>query len=180
LVIVGGLSGTGKSTLAAALAESFGADLLSTDQIRRSMYGRSSGMVGYGEGFYRPEERDHVYGELIRRAEEILKDGRSVVLDGTFAARRHRQRAHDMGTTYRAVSLFVLCTCGREVALARIENRIQGGNSASEAHAEIYQQQLEEFEPLGTTASSVTIDSTLPLSGQLKLIYDELRRLLFG
>jgi predicted kinase len=162
------------------LAASFGADLLSTDQIRRSSYGRSSGMVGYGRGYYRTEERDRVYGELIRRAEEILKDGRSVVLDGTFAARRHRQRAYDLGSTYRAVSLFVLCTCAQEVALTRIANRIQLGNSASEARADIYQRQLEEFEPLGTTAISVTIDSTRPLSDQLKLIYDELRRLLFG
>jgi aminoglycoside phosphotransferase family enzyme/predicted kinase len=179
LVIVGGLSGTGKSTLASALAESFGAVLLSTDQIRRSIFRRSSGTVGYGEEFYRPEDRDRVYDEMLRLAKEALKDGRSLILDGTFAARRHRGLAYELGATHHAATLFANCRCPRDVALARIGKRIELGNSTSEARPDIYETQLREFEAPGPEENFIAVDTTRPMSAQLRATYEAVKRVLF-
>jgi predicted kinase len=179
LVVVGGMSGTGKSTLAEALADACGSDLLSTDQIRRSMHGPSPMAAGYGEGVYRPEERVRVYDALFRRADEALKGGRSMVLDGIFPTRQLRQRACQLGTTRHSASLFVLCACPRDVAMTRIDERAELGQSASEARADFYDVQAKEFEAPDPSETVVKIDTTRPVSDRLQSVYGALRRLLF-
>ena len=101
LLIVGGLMGSGKSTLASELAEAFGSELISTDHIRHGLMGTSEAPAGYGEGNYRPDMRGRVYDELFRQADELLKDGQSVVLDGTFLTCCLRDRAYDLGRPKR-------------------------------------------------------------------------------
>jgi predicted kinase len=81
LIIVTGLPGTGKSTVAAALARELGADALSTDRIRRE--------AARPPGFSKAE-KGSVYERMFARAERRLRAGRSVVLDATFYRERLR------------------------------------------------------------------------------------------
>jgi hypothetical protein len=83
-IVIGGLMGSGKSTLASGLSEELGIDVLSTDFVRRQLFGMSAAPVQYAEGSYRPEHRARVYEELFRRAGEQLAQGLSIILDGTF------------------------------------------------------------------------------------------------
>ncbi len=87
LLIVGGLMGTGKSTLAAKLCETFDVISLSTDHIRRSIFRTSEKPAGYGEGNYEPRLRNQVYDELLRQAGDVLASGESAILDGSFLSR---------------------------------------------------------------------------------------------
>ena len=179
LLIVGGLMGTGKSTLAAKLADTFAVELLSTDRIRRSMLGASEAPAGYGEGHYQPDMRDRVYDELLRQAGDLLKDGQSVVLDGTFLTVGLRERAYDLAYRNGAVSLYVLCTCPRQIAYARIQQRTDTGTSESEARTELYDLQARDLEPPWADDPAATVDTTEALSKQLQAVCAELRRLLF-
>jgi predicted kinase len=179
LLIVGGLMGTGKSTLAAKLAETLGAESLSTDLVRRSMLGPSKVPASYGEGLYQPDMRSRVYDELLRQAGERLKDRQSVVLDGTFLTDGLRTRAYDVGYRHGAETLHVQCTCPRQIAYARIQQRIDTGQSESEARTELYDLQARDYQPPLADDPSITIDTTQPISQQVSVICAELGHLLF-
>jgi predicted kinase len=177
LLIVGGLMGSGKSTLASELAEALGSDLISTDHIRHGLMGASEAPAGYGEGKYRPDMRGRVYDELYRQVDEQLKDGQSVVLDGTFLTCCLRDRAYDLGNRNGAVSLHVQCTCPRPIAYARIEKRAEAGRSESEARTELYDLQAQDLEPPWADEPAITIDTTSALPEQFRAVCAELKRL---
>jgi aminoglycoside phosphotransferase family enzyme/predicted kinase len=179
LLIVGGLMGTGKSTLAAKLAEALGAESLSTDLVRHSILGPSNVPASYGEGNYQPDIRGRVYDELLRQASERLQDRQSVVLDGTFLTNGLRMRAYDLGYRHSAVPLHVQCRCPRRIAQARIQQRIDTAQSESEARTELYDLQARDYQPPSANDPSITIDTTQPISQQLQTVYAELGHLLF-
>ncbi len=99
LVCVGGLSGTGKTTLAMALAPGFdptpGAVVLRSDVTRKRMAG-----VKLEErmpaGWYTQENSAAVYDEVHRLAKITLDAGRTVVLDGVYARATERAAAADV------------------------------------------------------------------------------------
>ncbi|MEX0612058.1 MAG: AAA family ATPase, partial [Pirellulales bacterium] len=179
LLIVGGLMGTGKSTLAEKLADAFGIEVLSTDRIRRAMLGVSQSQTDYGEGHYHPEVRRRIYHELFRRASELLSERQSLILDGTFLTREIRLRAYDAAQEYGAAAIYVQCTCPPQTAQRRIEARRKSDESESEARPELYDRQARDFEPPGTNEPAVTVNTTQPMPRQLQSVYAELSRQLF-
>jgi uncharacterized protein len=88
LVAIGGLSGTGKSVLARALAPVFspqpGAVVVRTDLLRKQ-YFRIKETERLPEAAYRVEVNEKIYETLLQRASRILAQGHSVVLDAVFA-----------------------------------------------------------------------------------------------
>ncbi|WP_314955825.1 AAA family ATPase [Bradyrhizobium cosmicum] len=93
LIAVGGLSGTGKSVLARALAPSVapqpGAVVLRSDVIRKQLF-----QAGHTERLppstYRPEVTAQVYDVLMQRARQVLAQGHSVIVDAIFARESER------------------------------------------------------------------------------------------
>jgi len=88
LVAVGGLSGTGKTVLARALAPAVppqpGAVVMRTDVLRKQYFGiRETERLS--ENSYRSEVNDKIYETLIERASRILAQGHSAMVDGVFA-----------------------------------------------------------------------------------------------
>jgi predicted kinase len=172
--------GTGKSTLAAAVAHAFGAELLSTDSLRRSLLGLSNVPADFNEGNYTPTLRRWIYEEMLRRASQLLNDGLSVILDGTFLVRALREQAHQLAQQAHAVSLFVLCTCSRELALSRIEKRAKQNQSDSEARPELYDRQAHGFEEPQSDEPAIAIDTSRDSSEQLATVCRRVHALLFN
>jgi len=163
LIVVRGRSGTGKSTLAEAVAQRLGVSLLQTDKMRRELLGKNQTPVGYGQGKYNRENRELVYDVLLRRAEDILANGQSAVLDGTFLAASWRARADEIARRHGALPLMVHCTCAERVAKERIAARVRDGATLSEARDDIYAQQARDEEPDPPTLSALTVDTERPL-----------------
>lgn len=87
LIRIGGGPGTGKTTLAQALSESIGAQVISTDAVRRQLQeqGVISGDPGtLDRGLYSAQNVSTVYEMVLRRARTLLMRGQSVILDGTW------------------------------------------------------------------------------------------------
>jgi predicted kinase len=93
LVAIGGLSGTGKSVAARALAPSVlpqpGAVVLRSDVLRKQLFkvGETDRLP---ESAYRPEITDKIYEILVQRAVRVLAQGHSVVVDAVFAHEAER------------------------------------------------------------------------------------------
>ena len=94
LVAIGGLSGTGKSTLAAALAPEVGrapgAVHLRSDVERKAMHCVAE-TVRLPPSAYSAEATEAVYGRLIKKAEVVLSTGYSVIADAVYSKSNERQ-----------------------------------------------------------------------------------------
>lgn len=141
LVAVGGLSGTGKSTLAARIAPHVGpapgAVHLRSDVIRKRLAGVPESQR-LDESFYSPDATRAVYERMIAMAGRVLAAGHAVVLDAVFARADERdavqQLAADLGVSFRGLWL----EAPLEVMADRVERRT---GDASDATAEIVRRQ---------------------------------------
>ena len=99
LVAVGGLSGTGKSVLARALAPAIppqpGAVVLRTDVLRKQHF-QIKETDRLPESAYRPDVSKRIYETLLQRASRILVQGHSVVVDAVFAHEAERNAISDV------------------------------------------------------------------------------------
>jgi aminoglycoside phosphotransferase family enzyme/predicted kinase len=181
LFVVRGLAGTGKSTLAEALSGALGAEWLGTDRVRRDLFGPSEQPPAYGEGHYRPEMRETVYRELHSRAGDILKNGLSVVLDGTFLSNTWQAEASKLASRHGALFLLVNCRCPTETAVERIQQRwLAQPHPLSEARPELHDLQRDEDEPTPVGLPAIEVDTTESLTGQLEAIFERLRNVRSG
>ena len=174
LVIVRGLMGTGKSTLATALSERLGAAHFSTDAIRREIFGPSERPAAYGEENYAAANRRRVYDLMLRHADEALQDRRSVILDGTFLKEDHRLAAAALAAQQGAVNLIIECQCPDHIARQRIDQRRSASNS--EARAELHHQQRQEEEQHTFEVRLRRIDTTRPFEVTVREAIDALRQ----
>jgi len=131
LVVVCGLPGVGKSTVARAVADRLGAARLRTDVVRKELFDDP----GYTDG-----ETAAVYDELLSRARDRLLEGESIVLDGTFKRRDRRVEARDLAARFRLLRV----ECEESV----VERRIVERDGVSDADLEVHRQFRERFEPV--------------------------------
>ena len=146
LTLVGGLPGSGKTTLATDVADRLGATLLSSDVVRSStgLAGSEGDVVGYGTGRYAPGAVDRTYGELLDRARVAVTHGESVVLDASWRAASHRDSARALARETDSVLTEVCCTVPDDVAEGWLRRRSGG---ASEATVETRRRMAAEFAP---------------------------------
>ncbi|MBO0821568.1 MAG: AAA family ATPase [Nocardiopsaceae bacterium] len=134
LVLTGGLPGTGKSTLAGAIADRLGFTVLSSDRIRKELAGlppKAEAGAPYGKGIYSPENTERTYAELLRRATVLLAQGESVVADASFTSAWQREAAATAAAGVSADLVPIQCAVAREVAEARIRTRAPSGSDAN-------------------------------------------------
>ncbi len=107
LVAVGGLSGTGKSLLARALAPTLapppGAVVLRSDVERKALFGKGE-TEPLPPDAYGPDVTSRVYGSIIGKAQRVVAAGHSAIVDAVFARADERQAAeHAAASLRRAV-----------------------------------------------------------------------------
>ncbi|MEQ1696524.1 MAG: AAA family ATPase [Hyphomicrobiaceae bacterium] len=158
LTAIGGLSGTGKTTLAAMLAPHIGsapgALHLRTDLERKWLAGVPE-FDRLPESAYTLEASDLVIARVMARAKLALESGHSVVLDGVFARPAERLAVEDLARTAGVRFTGLWLEAPPEVMKARVTRRT---HDASDATAAVVEKQLE----LDTgTLGWPTVDSSL-------------------
>jgi aminoglycoside phosphotransferase family enzyme/predicted kinase len=141
LVAVGGLSGTGKSVLARALAPELGpspgAVVLRSDVERKALFGRQE-HEKLPEEAYTPMVTARVYATIVDKARRVTAAGHAAIVDAVFAqpGERHvvEQSAAILGVAFRGLFL----DADIAVRLARVGAR---GPDASDADAAVARQQ---------------------------------------
>lgn len=138
VVLVGGGPGTGKTTVARALAEQIRAEVISTDDVRRELQqaGAIAGRVGtLNAGLYDPTNVAAVYDEVLRRACVLLRGGVSVVLDGTWRSAGQRKQARGIAADAAAPLIEFTCSLPPDRASARVAVRSGTTSDATPAIA---------------------------------------------
>ena len=118
LIVVGGLSGTGKSHFAAALAARIGAVLVRTDAIRREG-GAGSGAAAT----YSADARRRVYEAARERARGHLEAKRAVVLDATHLGRAEREAARQLAARCGAPAVLAWVEAPEDIVRTRLAAR---------------------------------------------------------
>jgi aminoglycoside phosphotransferase family enzyme/predicted kinase len=182
VVCVAGLSGTGKSTLAAALQQRTGFLQVSSDATRKEL-ARAEGVTspavgGYESGIYAPEYSARTYGAMLARAAAGAAAGRGVILDATFQRRADRNAARALAARLRMPCVFLECRCSDATARQRIERRVRGGVSLSDADWAVYLEQRRRYEPFAPDEESqrLVLDTDGDLGPLVTAVEAELRR----
>ena len=177
LFVMVGATGTGKSSIANALADALSLEVVRTDAIRHELGGQRMPDAGYREGIYSDSMTIRTYETLFDRAETLLREAVSVLLDGTFRDARQRDRAVELAQRHGADIHFVCCRCPAEIARARIAQRIARREGISDARPELFaiqEQELRAAENWGDR-SVVFLDTMLPIPTCVAQVIDALR-----
>ena len=166
-----GLPATGKSSLASRMSQALSLVHLQTDLARKdvtSSLPSRDRIVPYGHGIYRLELRQLVYGQLLAMAQDELKKGRSVLLDGSFSHRKWREQVVQLAADLDTNVVFVECVCDEETIRNRLRLR-EGMDVHSDARLQHLPEMMGEFEPLDElpAESTVRVDTAQSLSGAL-------------
>jgi aminoglycoside phosphotransferase family enzyme/predicted kinase len=142
LIAIGGLSGTGKSTLAIALAPELGARpgarVLRSDIIRKRLFGLAP-EAPLPEGGYTAEVTERVYAALCEQATSALRAGYCAIVDAVTLQKAERQSFADIARQAGVPFTGLWLEAPTAALMARVEAR---AHDASDATRDVVKQQL--------------------------------------
>ncbi len=171
LWIVCGLSGSGKSTIAAEMAELLNVRIHNSDVIRKKLFGLSPNqpvVAPFGESIYTVAATNQTYEQLLLEARQDLSLGKSVILDGTFGKRYHRDLAQSLAEEIGVNVILLECVCPDLLLRQRLAAR-EGEVSVTDARLQHLEAQRQRFEPLVELADHIhlRISTEQPLQRSL-------------
>ncbi len=180
VVVIFGLMGTGKTTLARELAAALGWPALHSDAVRKELAGippTAPVREEFGQGIYAPDFSVRTYAEMRRRTKAYLEAGApGVILDASFKSAHERRLVQELARELGARAVFVLCECPRETVRERLSRRT-AGTSISDGRLEILELQEQDFEPVTPAEGPLLrLDTGQEVAGAVAQVEEFLRR----
>lgn len=178
VIAVGGVIASGKSTLAERLANTLGAPVVDTDRTRKNLLGVAATTplaTAAFSGAYAPQQTNEVYAETLRRADAVLRSGRTVVIDASFRSRSARADAVELARHHGVPFLFVECRVTRDLARQRLRERAREA-SVSDGRLEIFEHFVAAWQPADEfpTSEHLVLDTALAPESNLERILEHL------
>ncbi|MGH7826864.1 MAG: AAA family ATPase, partial [Candidatus Binatia bacterium] len=149
LVMVCGLTGSGKSILARQLGDSLGTPVINSDTVRKQLAGESGRNIApFEQGIYSQPMTEETYLEMTREAEEQVLTGGGAILDATFSRRANRERVLGLAKKHGVPLAVIHCSASDETTRKRLAQRAEEGKDISDGRWEIYGRQKEAYEPM--------------------------------
>ncbi len=155
MVVIFGLMGTGKTTLARELGAALGWPVVHSDAVRKGLAGLTPTTptpTAFGQGIYDEDFSRRTYEEMRRQAASHLAAGRNVILDGSYKRAAERELVKQFAQENGAAAVFLYCACPVEVVLKRLNIRAQDPESISDGREEILEAQAKDFDPVDFSA----------------------------
>jgi predicted kinase len=144
LLITCGLPGTWKTETSEEVSKIKGYPILRTDLIRLEVLKNED--IFDEKVASNMSKRELVYDETFRRAEDLVKMGRDVILDATFVTQELRRRAAAIAAKYNMTFAILQTHCSEEVSIARILRRTKGNYESNALTKEAYLNNKKKFE----------------------------------
>ena len=160
IIIICGLPGTGKTTLAKCLAPLIHATILSTDKIRKELFSQPT---------YSREERELIYNIMLLVAKYLHKAGKSCILDATFNLEKSRIEVKEILSLDEKEFKIIECHCPEQIIISRLNKR---KNDFSDAGTSIYFKMKKIYQPV--QMPHIDIDTSKEPASNAKIIYDKI------
>jgi predicted kinase len=148
IIMVAGLSGTGKTSVARAIAGELGLRVVSSDAVRQTLFGANKKRSEYGKGKYDAESNRLTYQKMFERGIELLKKDGGVILDATFLQQADREKVGQMAKSHGALCRLIECRLPPEIVRERLSLRAEKKDGLSDADWQIYERQKIDLEPI--------------------------------
>lgn len=169
VILLAGLPGTGKSTLARKLARRYKLEHISTDSVRKRIF-RDVRRDNFGKGSYSNKQRMVVYDTIYYVLYTLLKHGVGCVLDGTFYQDQMRAKIGRICARFNAKYILVMVTCPEEIINKRFEEREKRERrTLSDADSKIYERFKQLFEQ--TKLQHLNVDMGMEHEKILEMIH---------
>ncbi|MDX2039090.1 MAG: AAA family ATPase [Isosphaeraceae bacterium] len=157
LVMIGGLPGTGKSTLARRIAALGGFEVIRSDEVRKRLAGAPADArpSPFGTGIYTSEWSDRTYAECRRLARESLEKGKRVIIDANFGREADRVAMHSEASRLGVRRAFFVVEADPALVRSRLEAR---SGDVSDADWAIHVEASRRWEPIQPDPATFPID----------------------
>ena len=162
LLITCGLPGTWKTETSEEISRIKGYPILRSDLIRLEVLKDED--IFDEKVASDMSKRTMVYDETLRRADEALEKGDSVILDATFVSQSLRRRAAEIAAKHNKTLVILQTHCLQEVAIARILRRTQKDYESNALTEQAYLNNKKRFE-------EVDVDDLKRLYPRLNIIH---------
>ena len=162
LLITCGLPGTWKTETSEEISKIKGYPILRTDLIRLEVLKHED--VFDEKVASNMNKRELVYDETFRRAEDLAKKGKGVILDATFVIQELRRRAATIAAKYNMTFAILQTHCSEDASMRRILRRTKEKYESNALTREAYLNNKKKFE-------SVDLDDLKQMCPQLQILH---------
>ncbi len=160
MILMHGLPGSGKTTVAAQIAPALAAVCLHSDVERKRLAGLAATQRSdspLDEGIYTPVASEATYGRLRDLTQTLLRAGQSVIVDAAFADRNRRAEFVDLAQRCGAQAHIITMNIPADALRARVARREQRAGEYSEAGLAVLERAIALQEPLDPKELALTV-----------------------
>lgn len=183
LLLMHGLSGSGKTWLSSFLVQRLPALRVRSDVERKRLQGLPASQrsaAAPGAGLYQPEFSQRTYARLAQAAEQIIAAGEIAIVDAAFLRRADRQAFAALAQRLGVPLAIVSCMAPVPELQRRLREREQLGGDASDADARVLAQQLVDNEPLDEAERRHALIAATAEMDEVNTLPERLQALLAG
>jgi predicted kinase len=169
LILITGLPGTGKTSLAIALKKHYFSEYiyLSTDEVRIKFFNLTEHHYeNFNQKIYTQDKRDIIYTIISLIIDTLLSQNVSVIVEGTYYSQEKRETIINTCERLKHKYVIIQTTFPEDKIKERFEKRVSLDTDASDARYQIYEAMKEQYEPI--KFPSVIIDTQKPISMNVK------------
>jgi len=180
MIIMHGLSGSGKSTVAAQLVEALGAIRIRSDVVRKQLHGLApdnNSQSAANGGIYSNDATELTYNRMREIAATIIAANFCVILDATFLQETDRRKMLELETALPCARVIVNCEAPEAILRERI---IARENDPSEANLQILERQIQARQPISIEESGMATVVNIGADGPGSAQIEQIRALLIN
>ncbi len=171
IIMLAGVSGSGKSYLARVLENLWDVKILRSDVVRKELLGFAgqNAAAPFGKGIYTREMTVKTYTEMAKQAATVISRGEAVVVDAANLKFADRKLFYEAAQAAGVPVRLVVCRAPWPVIEENLKQRAQAGGDASDADISIARRQRFESPDCDElkSVSWVDIDTRMDLVEQL-------------